>query len=390
LATGSLSTFYDTILNPNGAISIKTTSSLSNKWYCFGFCSMEFDDINPLEFTQTSPQLIGRNITLKLDEQNCNPTNIDYGTITGCNIVSVNGVNYNSSGNYTQNFGCDSIVNFQIQLVYSYDQDLCSVSADSTSTNIIVVWEKPNDISGIDSYNIYRETSLNNYTLIANRPIDSLSKYIDITANPNSTSFRYKVSTVNPCGEESWLSSYHSSIHLQFLGNGNFQWSNYLIEGGMQIIDSYDIFRDDFGTGNFQLLSTISGSNNTFTDVDYFSFPLANYRVVGNLLGSYQCNPNKNTNSVLSNIRSINLNSIDEINPENIYLHPNPTNSKLTIEISNGLIGNEYTIIDFSGRELRKSVFNSAQEKIELTSLSNGVYFIQVRGSNIQQRIIKQ
>lgn len=386
---GLLSTFWDISLPPSG-VSIKTTPISFNNWYCFAHSSWDFEDINPLTLVSTPPAsgISGTYITLKLNEISCNPTTINYGLINGCDDVTINGIQYNSSGNYTQSFGCDSTVVFELVLTNSFIQELCLVTVDSTSNYIKLIWEKPNDISGISAYNVYRETSLNNFTLIGNRSIDSLSIFIDNTVNPNSASYRYKITTINPCGVESNLASvgYHSSIHLQFLGNGNFQWSNY----SPQIIESYDILRDDIGNGNYQLLNTLSSSSNTYTDVNYTNYPLANYRVVGNLLAGYQCSPNKSSNTVLSNIRNISQNYIDEISTEFISVYPNPTSADFTIEITKGLIGEDYTITDFSGRLLRSGKFHSNKEKVELDMFSNGVYLIQIKNRNIQQRIIKQ
>lgn len=386
---GLLSTFWDITLPPSG-VSIKTTPISYNNWYCFAHSSWDFEDINPLTLVTTppAPGVSATYITLKLNEISCNPATINYGIINGCDNVTINGYQYNTSGAYTQTFGCDSTVLFELVLTNSYTQDLCIVTVDSTSNFVKIIWEKPNDISGISSYNIYRETSLNNYTLVGNKSIDSLSIYVDNTANPNSTSFRYKISTLNPCGVESNLANvvFHSSIHLQFLGNGNFQWSSYL----PQIIDSYDVFRDDLGNGNFQLISTLSSSSNTYTDVNYSNYPNANYRVVGNLPAGYQCTPNKNTNVVLSNIRSIGQNNVVELGNKFIRISPNPTSNYCTIELSNELIGEEYLIMDFSGRLLKSGLFSSNNEKVELDNFSNGVYLIQIKNSNIQQRIVKQ
>ena len=71
-------------------------------------------------------------------------------------------------------------------------------------------------------------------------------------------------------------------------------------------------------------------------------------------------------------------------------IYPNPTSADFTIEITKGLIGEEYFITDFSGRLLRSGTFHSNKEKVELEMFPNGVYLIQIKNRNIQQRIIKQ
>jgi hypothetical protein len=256
------------------------------------------------------------------------------------------------------------------------------------TNNIRVVWEEP-ITTAIDSFLIYKESNVSDmYTLVGSRAYDSLSVWIDPVSNPAVQAYRYKITALDTCGVETPLSDFHKTIHLtinQGVGGAwNLIWSHY--EGIS--FGSYNIYRGT-SSSNMTLLTTIQSNLNSYSDL---TPPTGNVYYQVEIVNQNTCTPTKSTNysSSKSNIVTNNQGSINELTREVMRIYPNPTNSKLTIEISNGLIGKEYSITDFSGRELRRSIFNSVQEKIELNSLSNGVYFIHVRGSNIQQRIIKQ
>jgi hypothetical protein len=102
----------------------------------------------------------------------------------------------------------------------TYGVDLCVIKVDLSSTKNEIVWEKPAP-NGIAGFNIYRDI-VGTYTQIDYWPYDSLSEYVDTSAgiNPNTTSYRYKVSVVDSCGNESILSDYHETIHTQVTGGG--------------------------------------------------------------------------------------------------------------------------------------------------------------------------
>jgi hypothetical protein len=131
---------------------------------------------------------------------------------------------------FTPQCGFSNATTLSIATLQPPGIDICLVTVDTASTHNIIIWEKQ-PTSLIDSFCIYRETTSNIYTKIATIPFDSLSEYHDYDANPNTTSYRYKMSIIDTCGAESALSPFHNTIHLQNLGNGNFQWTFYQIEG---------------------------------------------------------------------------------------------------------------------------------------------------------------
>ncbi len=147
-------------------------------------------------------------------------------------------------------------------------QELCMVTVDNVSLYNKVIWEKP-ITTAIDSFRIYREITTS-FVHIASVAYDSLSEYVDDTfapvADPNTTNFRYKISVVDTCGNEGALSNYHRTIFLQAnqgVGNViNLNWVPY--EGAT--VTYYYILRDTLGSGVFEVIDSVPGSNTVYTD----------------------------------------------------------------------------------------------------------------------------
>jgi hypothetical protein len=288
----------------------------------------------------------------------------------------------------TEPNGCQSWFNFQVQDESIQNQEICIVGVDSLTNKNRVVWEKP-ITTLIDSFYIHRETLASGiYEHVGSVAYDSLSTWIDLNSNPAVQSYRYKLSVIDTCGLETSLSDLHKTVHLtinQGVGGAwNLIWSHY--EG--ITYSSYNIRRGT-SLNNMTLLTTIQSNLNSYTDLAPPSGTIY-YQI--EVINPNSCVPTKSNDfsSSKSNVATNGLNNIDKISTESISVYPNPTSSDFSIEITKGLIGEEYTITDFSGRLLKSGTFCSNKEKVELDIFANGVYFIQTKNTNFKERIIKQ
>lgn len=145
---------------------------------------------------------------------------------------------------------------------------ICMVTVDSTSTKNVVLWEKPTTAM-IDSFRVYRDV-VGTYTHIGSVAYENLSKYTDTTSgvNPQITSYKYKISTVDTCGNESPLSNFHKTMHLtnstNVNGKANLVWDNYV---GFTSSFYYRTLRETT-PGNFQVIDSVTNSNFTYTDIN--------------------------------------------------------------------------------------------------------------------------
>jgi phosphohistidine swiveling domain-containing protein len=277
-------------------------------------------------------------------------------------------------------------------------QPTCLVTVDETTGNHnIVVWEKPSDLAHIDSFKIYREITTGNYGLLHTQSVDELSKYEDFTANPNATGYKYKISLVDVCGAESELSSFHNTIHLQYLGSGNFQWTQYAIESAANPVASYNVYRDDNGTGDFQLLpnGVVPGSQSTFTDVTYSNFPNAKYVVDVNWGSLTACNESKAFETSRSNVKGVddvNTSGTLELSSKFISIFPNPSTGIFTIQVSEMLLGKVVHIKNTLGQVIAAVQLDSLEKTIDLSTFSSGIYLFELATTegNILEKVVKK
>lgn len=209
---------------------------------------------------------------------------------------------------------------------------ICLVTVDSTYSHNIVVWEKTNlNLAVIDSFIVYREITSNNFQQIGIVLSDSLSTFNDFTANPETTGFRYKLKSKNTHGGKSIFSDYHNTIYLTNT-SANFSWTPYQVENNLTPISTYNIYRDDNSTGNFQLIGNTTGNQFGFTDIQYSSFQNSSYYVEA-VLASGSCDPTRSSfGGSRSNIKHIGSAGIQQLNKLSaINIYPNPATNALNI-----------------------------------------------------------
>jgi hypothetical protein len=259
------------------------------------------------------------------------------------------------------------------------------VSVDSLSTHNIVVWEKTGLPSSIDSFSVYRETMTNVFTKVGSLSSNALSVFHDYNANPGVTSYKYKIAAIDSCGSTSILSDYHETIHLQYFGLGNLQWTLYDIEAAVNPVNYYIIYRDNFGTGNFAAISsTIPGGNSTYTDINYASYPNASYKV--ETAWSISCNPtaklSNSLNSTMvtrSNIIYLgSANVLENFALQNeLLIYPNPASTEITI--STPVKFTDVKLVNSIGQIVGQTKYSNTVSVVEL---SRGIYFMQLFNEN--------
>ncbi len=92
----------------------------------------------------------------------------------------------------------------------------CVVTVSQDYKNLLA-WEKTTGW-GTASYNIYKEMPVEDtveYTFIDNVPEGRLSIFKDLLSDPRKKSAKYKIASVDTCGNESGPSYYHKTMHLQ-------------------------------------------------------------------------------------------------------------------------------------------------------------------------------
>lgn len=273
-----------------------------------------------------------------------------------------------------------------------HNEDICFVTVDTASNHNLVIWERTNSPSS-GSYNIYRETAVSGvYTLIASQPISQFTTYLDVASNPYVQPYRYQITTVDPCGNESDTSYHHRSIHLQAsaspFGGWNLSWTAY--EG--LIIQTYNIYRGT-NISNMTLLTQVSGSVLTYTDLTAPLGPI--WYMIEAVHPNGGCNPSRYSgpgfytpfdyNSMLSNLHYADpLSVTDNTALQNsLTVSPNPGNGIFVLNC-NTASGEEVnvTITDALGRTVYTSKDanqgTTFRKEMDLSSLAAGMYNVHV------------
>jgi photosystem II stability/assembly factor-like uncharacterized protein len=246
-------------------------------------------------------------------------------------------------------------------------EQICLVTIDLETGKNMVVWEKTHNV-GTASYNVYREGIVqNSYDLLGNVPFDQISVFVDATSIPEQQQYKYKISSVDTCGNESAKSKWHKTMLLQYVSSDqgvNLNWQEYGVETGSMSFNSYAIFRGSDST-SLSELTTISASFLAFTDNTADALSKKMYYRVGGVKAN-ACDPaeigGKKTSSgpfvhSLSNLEDnrlqgtgISNNLADALN---LSVYPSPFSESSTIS---------YTLRKSS--KMKVEVYNVVGEKI--------------------------
>ncbi|MBI2968118.1 MAG: PKD domain-containing protein [Bacteroidetes bacterium] len=174
-----------------------------------------------------------------------------------------------AGGNYTVTItdskGCDTTASVPVT-VTAQPHSICVVTVDSATNKNLIAWEKTPGLS-TSRYYIFKEIFTNVYDTIGFVPYDSISYFIDYASAPNTKSERYKIATLDSCGNFSMLSDSHRTMLLQVnLGaqdQRNLSWQNY--EGFTA--PQYRIWRGTTSS-NIALIDSVVSTNTAYNDWD--------------------------------------------------------------------------------------------------------------------------
>lgn len=315
-----------------------------------------------------------------------------------------------SAGNYsvtvTDSVGCSATASVTIPLANPPTNPfICMVSVDSLSQNNVVIWDKTS-FSGVDSFIVYREITTNNYQPIGAVPFDSLSLFVDTvrtkyfpnTGDPNAGTYRYKLQIKDSCGGYSTKSPYHNTIFMTG-NNGTFSWPLYTIENNPNPVNAYVLMRDDYSSGNWNAINSVSGTQQTVTDPAYSVWQsTANYRI--QTIWSITCTPSRlnsqtlaSFNASLSNTLHPVISSVNESSVNNsISIYPNPTSGKFQITSDELRITNVEIYNVYGEKVYSTSVIGRQSSVIDISFVPSGIYFLKVKTPDgvVIKKIVKE
>lgn len=296
--------------------------------------------------------------------------------------------------------GCAGMLSVDVEPVLPSIQPVCLVTVDTLTTTNKIVWERE-QLTGIATFNIYRETSQANvYQLVHSQAYADESEWTDTVASPMVRSWRYQLSAVDLCGNESELSPVHKTIHLSInagIGsNVNLAWDSY--EGFPYT--QFNIWRHTDPTG-WVLLTSLPSNLFSYTDIGVLGIAGLDYIIevvpaelcTSEKAQDYNSSRSNKTTGKFNDDGSGNVGLFNYLVIEKMAIYPNPASEELTIDLSVlNSTGITAQIVDATGRILTTIQLMNGENTINIAYLDNGVYFIKtddVVGANKIMKFIK-
>jgi trimeric autotransporter adhesin len=297
----------------------------------------------------------------------------------------------------TDDEGCVAVAVTNLPTASPDMNSICLVTVDTTTNTNLLVWEKP-VTTQISHFNIYRETSVAGvFQFVASVPYTEESVFNDTVASPMVRSWRYRLTAVNQCGQESDQSEFHKTIHLAINldlgGEINLTWDDY--EGFP--IGTYDLYRYTNSTG-WELIQQMPSNLFTYQDTPPSAVGL-DYMISVEPPSVCTSTENKaqDHNSSRSNKTANGIQlplSIEKPAAEDLFsVYPNPSQGLFTLLINPGVADNCMILItDSQGRRVMEFTSTNSSTEIDLADLEGGVYNMQVLVNDevINQQLIKQ
>lgn len=263
-------------------------------------------------------------------------------------------------------------------------QEVCLVSADYLDgEKYMVVWEKPLDLTGLDSVFIYRKKGNESvFTKVGAQDINALSYFKDLTSNTMDTT-KYAITFLDDLGNESALSPWHQGVVLDYFTSGSggeVFWTKYKKQNQTDesYIYGYECMMDQSNLGAYTSMGYFMNYQTNWFDQAAAFNPLTTYYIETHLPSCYMSKANINTSR--SNIKKQNSNAETGINEigisSGISISPNPASQVLNITFDEKLLGGLYSINDASGKVLFNGSVTSKTLTIDLGEIQNGTYFI--------------
>jgi hypothetical protein len=264
--------------------------------------------------------------------------------------------------------------------------EVCYVTSDTLNTQRNRIYFSNPGVYNVDNYQILRESVVVGVYDLIGQVNASDTSFLDNGSDNNSVSYKYRVRSLDSCGNFSSESASHRTILLQAnlgLNNTvNLSWNPY--EGISY--STYVVYRSMNGE-SFQELISLPTSNTSFNDVSadvsintyiyYVAIPIST------------CDFTKVATMLRSNEKYVSPLSIHELSSDSfsISVYPNPTFDLITVE-ADWIEGEEYQVFDLLGRKVLNGQFASSIHTIKLSNLARGQYTLRIGSKDV--RILKQ
>jgi hypothetical protein len=311
---------------------------------------------------------------------------LDFGLFTATGVYRCKARADSSQGT------CMVEMNDSAFVYYGYvpGQAICVVSYDTTYNRNKIKWYKTAG-QNLSHYNIYRQTyQYNVFEKIAEVPYLSPNIFIDTTSNPAMMAYKYEISGTDSLGNESEMSPYHKSIHLEVspgVSGFNLIWNAY--EGCDYL--TCKIHRK-LASGPWQVIDSVASDIISYTD-QYVTSGLAYYFI--EVVRYYPCPGFKSADdeAVSSNIGISAPVGLDENSADPFLVYPNPVANKVNIIIKGqGNNDSKAQFFTVEGKKILDYNLIQPRNELDISAFPSGIYILRITAnqSTIVRKIFKE
>jgi len=275
--------------------------------------------------------------------------------------------------------GCKNSDTIQIISLLPSPWQICFVEFDTITQKNNINWSSSLPANA-DSINIYKEISLNVWTLIGIVP-KTINHFVDTASMPSAQSYSYKIAVKDTCGNESILSTYHTTITLLSTYDSGtntygFTWSPYY---GL-VVSNYYLY-GVYANGTAVLIGSVPGNQYMYNYVNP-SPQIIRYFVA---FETPACSAKTNVLVKSNWVQSV-LNNIKTPQSIPFSVHPNPATAQVEIVINASNFKVE--LLNVLGQIL---LSEHNIKSFNMQSLPAGTYVIRITVNGIasQQKLIK-
>ena len=294
-----------------------------------------------------------------------------FSQYTWSNGANTQTITVNQPGEYwvqtINEYGCDGLASTHVQYMVpqSIDESIPLISIDTInmSNQIMVAWSVTN--SYIQEVGIYREGLTNQWQQVGTANYQT-GYFID-EVDGSERSYRYKLSAIDICGNQSELGRSYQSMNAAYLGPGVeywwIQWTPYKISD-INAADYYELYSvDNLQDFNISQVNAPIEYENTL-GFYYVNLPHGIQDSI--LFVKAYIKSQYGGGSVMSNfVQNYELLDVKEINDAAFSIYPNPNNGTFTVQGTGNL-----TITNILGQ----TIFQQEIDRNAHIELPAGIY----------------
>jgi hypothetical protein len=275
---------------------------------------------------------------------------------------------------------------------------ICMISVDSVTDGNIVIINDPEDPAAITSYNLYQLSKTGSYQYMDSRDPAMSNTMIDAASEVEITSYRYRITMVDACGNESEPSPYHETMHTVVtpdlsLTRANIFWNAYQ---GVEY-KFFQIYRYS-GFAGLEIIDTVP----KVADKDFYTYTDLNpplndtvyYVIVIELSEPCISTKKAGTHNTVRSNKSRKLKfGVDYVHDpgsiRRLNVYPNPNQGSFNVSMET--ISRQDVILrifDAQGRMISSRQLNGIcglhEEVIRMPDIKPGLYHLQILVNNGQ------